>query len=114
MNRSRSFFNLGILLFVSLLVSAQALQDGVITINGGKDTVLMNPWSTTITAPEPLSPKLVTIYSNLGTDNNVYNAGAGTGIVGPDAGQLYSERVGNAFQAEADHARRASRGTGRC
>jgi hypothetical protein len=54
MNRSRSFINLGILLLVSLLVSAQGPQDGVITINGGKDTVLMKPWSTTITPPEPL------------------------------------------------------------
>jgi hypothetical protein len=114
MNRSRFFCHLGILFLVSLSVSAQAPQDGVITINGGKDTVLLKPWSTTITPPEPLSQKVVTIYSNLGTDKNVYIAGAGKGIVGPDAGQLYSERVGNAFQAEADHARRASRGTGRC
>jgi hypothetical protein len=102
MNRSRSFIHLGILLLVSLSVSAYA-QDGVITINGGKDTVLMKPWSTTITPAEPLSPELVTIYSNLGTGNDVYNAAAGNGIVGPDAGQLYSEWIGNAFQAKADH-----------
>jgi hypothetical protein len=114
MNRSRSFINVGILLLVSFLLSARAPQDCVITINGGKDSVLMKPFSTTITPPEPLSPKLVTIYSHLGTDKNVYNAGAGNGIVGPDAGQLYSERIGNAFQAKADHARRASGGTGRC
>jgi len=103
MNRSRSFINLGILLLLSLAASAQAPQDGVITINGGKDTVLLKPWSTTITPAEPVSPALVTIYSTLGTGKNVYNAGSGNGLVGPDAGQLYSERVGNAFQATADH-----------
>ena len=103
MNRSRSFMNLGVLLLFSVFVSAQARQEGVSTINGGKDTVLIKPWSTIITPPEPLSPELVTIYSNLGTGNNVYNAGAGNGIVGPDAGQLYPEWIGNAFQVNADH-----------
>src|ERR1700730_16785364 len=87
MNRSRSFIHLGILLLVSLSVSAQAPQDGVITINGGKDTVLMKPWSTTITPPEPLSPKLVTIYSNLDGQKRVqrwrreWNRGSGRGPV---------------------------------
>jgi hypothetical protein len=109
MNRSRSFITklgilkLGILLLVSFSASAQAQQDGVITINGGKNTVLMKPWSTTITPAQPLSPELITIYSTLGTGKNVYNAGAGNGIVGPDAGQLYPEWIGNAFRAKADH-----------
>jgi hypothetical protein len=103
MSGSRFFFHLGILFLVSLSVSAQAPHDGVITISGGKDTVLMKPWSTTITPAEPVSPELFTIDSNLGTGNKVYNAGAGNGIVGPDAGQLYSERMGNAFQAKAEH-----------
>jgi hypothetical protein len=94
---------LGILLLISLSASAQAQQDGVITINGGKDTVLLKPWSTTTTPAEPVSPELVTIYSNLGTGKNVYNAGAGNGIVGPDAGQLYPEWIGNAFRAKANH-----------
>lgn len=103
MNRSRSFMYLAVLALLSLSASAQAPQDGVITINGGKDTVLMKPWSTTITPAELVPPGLVTIYSTLGTGKNVYNAGSGNGILGPDAGQLYPEWVGNAFQPTADH-----------
>lgn len=103
MNNSRFFLNLGLLFLLSLCATAQTTKDGVITINGGKDTVLLKPWSTTIIAAEPVSPGLVTIYSTLGTGKNVYNAASGNGIVGPDAGQLYSEWVGNAFQPTADH-----------
>lgn len=103
MNRSRSFIILGLLLLLGLSAWAQAPQDGVITINGGKETVLMKPWSTTITSAEPAPPGLVKIYSTLGTGNNVYNANAGNGIVGPDAGQMFPEWVGNAFLADADH-----------
>jgi hypothetical protein len=49
------------------------------------------------------SPKLVTIYSNLGKRKNVYNAIAGVGILGPDAGQPWPESVGCGFRPKADH-----------
>src|SRR4029077_9390168 len=94
---------LGMLVLTNLAASAQASNDGVITINGGRNTVLMRaPWET-ITPSLPVSSNLVTIYSNLGRGTNAYNAIAGVGILGPDAGQPWPESVGNGFRPKADH-----------
>ncbi|HEX8815520.1 MAG TPA: hypothetical protein VF753_08465 [Terriglobales bacterium] len=54
-------------------------------------------------ADTPGDAGLITIYSNLGSGNNVYNGNEGNGIVGPDAGQLYMEWIGNRFSPAADY-----------
>jgi len=97
------FIGLGMILFANLAASAQAGSDGVITINGGRSTVLMRTPSQTITPAAPASSKLVKIYSNLGTGNNVYNAAVGYGIFGTDAGQPWPQSVGCGFRPKADH-----------
>jgi hypothetical protein len=94
---------LGMLMLTDVAASAQANNDGVITINGGRNTVLMRAPSETITQALPLSSNLITIYSNLGKGSNVYNASAGYGILGPDAGQPWPQSVGCGFRPKADH-----------
>jgi hypothetical protein len=81
----------------------QAANDGVITINGGRNTILMQaPSEPSVPAVRP-SSKLVVIYSNLGKGSKVYNAISGYGILGPDAGQPWPESVGCGFRPKADH-----------
>lgn len=82
---------------------AQAAGDGVVTINGGRNTILMRAPSDPFVPAVTESPKLVKIYSNLGTGSHVYNAIAGVGILGPDAGQPWPESVGCGFRPKADH-----------
>jgi len=82
---------------------AQAAGDGVVTINGGRNTILMRAPSDLFVPAVTESPKLVKIYSNLGTGSHVYNAIAGVGILGPDAGQPWPESVGCGFRPKADH-----------
>lgn len=81
----------------------QAADDGAITINGGRNTILMRapsqPFVPAVTAPS----KLVRIYSNLGKGKEVYNAISGYGILGPDAGQPWPQSVGCGFRPKADH-----------
>ncbi|HSY98301.1 MAG TPA: hypothetical protein VK788_02300 [Terriglobales bacterium] len=81
----------------------QAAGDGVVTINGGRNTILMRAPSDPFVPAVTESPKLVKIYSNLGTGSHVYNAIAGVGILGPDAGQPWPESVGCGFRPKADH-----------
>jgi hypothetical protein len=97
------FICLGILVFVNVALWAQASNDGVITINGGTTTILMRAPSKAITPALAPSSKLITIYSNLGKGKNVYNAVAGYGILGPDAGQPWPQSVGCGFRPKADH-----------
>jgi hypothetical protein len=81
----------------------QAANDGAITINGGRNTILMRaPTEPFVPAVRP-SSKLVEIYSNLGKGSKVYNAISGYGILGPDAGQPWPESVGCGFRPKADH-----------
>jgi hypothetical protein len=81
----------------------QVTNDGVITINGGRNTILMQaPSEPSVPAVRP-SSKLVVIYSNLGKGSKVYNAISGYGILGPDAGQPWPESVGCGFRPKADH-----------
>jgi|SRR5579863_359507 len=82
---------------------AQAAGDGVVTINGGRNTILMRAPSEPFVPAVTESSKLVKIYSNLGTGSHVYNAIAGVGILGPDAGQPWPESVGCGFRPKADH-----------
>jgi hypothetical protein len=81
----------------------QAANDGVITINGGRNTILMRaPSEPFVPAVRP-SPTLVEIYSNLGKGSKVYNAISGYGILGPDAGQPWPQSVGCGFRPKANH-----------
>ena len=96
-----SFLCLGMMVLGQVAASAQT-QNEVITINGGRTAIYMKAPSRTVTPA--LASKLVKIYSNLGTGSNVYNAGAGNGILGDDVeGQLYPEWVANGFRPKADH-----------
>ena len=78
-------------------------SDGVVTINGGRNTILMRAPSEPFVPAVRASSKLVTIYSNLGKGKNVYNAISGYGILGVDAGQPWPEWVGCGFRPKADH-----------
>ena len=71
---------LGLLLVLCSLAIAQT-KDGVVPINGGRNFVYVKPIDTSFPATKPPAG-LVTIYSNLGTGTNVYNGGAGTGVLG--------------------------------
>ena len=100
---SAIFIGLAIMAFANLTASAQTSKQGVIRLNGGG-----NEFVTTVPA-EPFIPamqhdsNLVTIYSTLGTGNNVYSVLSGLGILGKDTGQLYPEKVANGFRPKADH-----------
>jgi hypothetical protein len=92
-----------VLVFSTLAASAQTSQGGVIAINGGRDTVLMKTPAQTFTPAMTPPSRLVKIYSNLGTGNNVYDGVAGNGILGKDVtGQLYREWVGCGFRPKAN------------
>lgn len=64
--------------------AAQDRTNGAIIINGGKEAI-----ATHVQVPfHPANPdraKLKTIYSNLGTGTNVYTAGAGWTVCGPNS-----------------------------
>jgi len=92
-----------LLAFANLGAQAQASGDGVITINGGRNTILMRDASQIITPATVPSSKLVKIYSNLGKGSQVYNAVAGVGILGTDAGQPWPQEVGSGFRPTANH-----------
>jgi hypothetical protein len=95
----------GLLVFANAAAWGQAGNDGVITINGGRNTILMRAPSQPISPAVSPSSNLVTIYSNLRNGSTVYtyNAIAGVGILGPDAGQPWPESVGCGFVPKADH-----------
>lgn len=101
----KRIFGLGVGLGVLALaggVWGQA-SGGVVTINGGRNTILMRTPSEPFVPPTTASSKLVKIYSNLGKGSNVYNSIAGVGILGPDAGQPWPQSVGCGFRPKADH-----------
>jgi hypothetical protein len=91
---------LGILVF-SLSASAQRSSTGVVRLNGGRDAILRMGPSQAVT-PAVL-PKLVKIYSTLGTGDHVYSTLSGFGILGTDTGQMLPEMVANGFRPKADH-----------
>jgi len=98
-------------LFVIMFVVASipaALQaqnrDGVIALNGGRNAVRVKPLGEKVSPANVAPSKLVKIYSNLGTGNNLYNADSGNGILGNNvSGQLYPEWVGCGFKPKANH-----------
>jgi len=95
-------FCVGIVLASSVFASAQT-KDGVIPINGGRNFVYVKPVDRSARAEQPPA-NLVTIYSNLGTGNNVYNGAAGTGVLGKNVpNQLYPEWLANGFTPTANH-----------
>jgi hypothetical protein len=101
----KRIFGLGVGLGVLALaggVWGQASR-GVVTINGGRNTILMRTPSEPFVPATTPSSKLVKIYSNLGKGSNVYNSIAGVGILGPDAGQPWPQSVGCGFRPKADH-----------
>jgi len=101
----KRIFGLGVGLGVLALaggVWGQA-SGGVVTINGGRNTILMRTPSEPFVPATTPSSKLVKIYSNLGKGSNVYNSIAGVGILGPDAGQPWPQAVGCGFRPKADH-----------
>lgn len=88
---------LGLLILFSLTAAAQANSPRVATLNDGRTVVYLKPPSNFFT-PAPPDAGLVTIYSNLGTGNNIYNGIAGTGILGHFVpGQPFPEWIGNSF-----------------
>lgn len=93
---------LGIVLLLSLLASAQT-KDDIIPINGGRNFVYVKPPRTSFPAVKPPA-NLVTIYSNLGTGNNVYNAIAGTGVLGKNVpNEPFPEWLANGFTPTANY-----------
>jgi len=101
MNRIRLLLPMCLLL--ASFAAAQSVKDSVITINGGKDAVFMKA-PTHVSSPDKFDPaRLVTIYSNLGTGNEVYSAGAGVGVLGKNAGQPHPQWSAFGFTPTADH-----------
>lgn len=92
----KRIFGLGVGLGVLALAGAVWGQasGGVVTINGGRNTILMRAPSEPFVPATTASSKLVKIYSNLGKGSNVYNSIAGVGILGPDAGSRGRSRLG--------------------
>src|SRR5271169_989546 len=98
----RSLICLGALALTGLASVAQTSSDGAIAINGGRETILLRLPSASFVPATPATEKLVTIYSNLGSGQKVYNAVAGSGILGK-IGQPWPQWVACGFRPKADH-----------
>ena len=94
---------LGMLMLADFAASAQASNDGVIKLNGGRNAILMRTPSQPFTRAVPASSTLVTIYSTLGKGDHVYSTLSGFGILGTNTGQILPEMVANGFRPTADH-----------
>ena len=102
-NQVRTILALTVLL-AAFAAPAQNRPDGIAVLNGGKTTILLKAPSKVITPAQPHDAALVTIYSNLGTGNNVYNSIAGTGVLGRNVpGMPYPEWLADAFTPTANH-----------
>lgn len=93
---------LAVLTLVGVTALALGSKDGFITINGGRMTVAMRGPSKFFTPAVARSPKLNTIYSNLGTGSGVYNCCTGWTISA--TGSLIGAQnwIGEAFTPAAD------------
>ena len=100
---NRDTICLAILVLANALASAQAGNDGVIKIDGGRNAIVMPAPSQPFTPAVLASSKLVTIYSTLGKGKNVYSTLSGFGILGTDTGQMLPQMVANGFRAKSDH-----------
>jgi len=95
-------FLLIVFLLLTLPVFAQS-KEGVVPINGGHDFVYVKPVNRIFPAARPAAG-MVTIFSNLGKGNNVYNGAAGTGVLGKNVpNQPYPEWVANGFTPAANY-----------
>jgi hypothetical protein len=92
-----------ILMAACCFAQAQSNRDGVVTLNGGRKTVLIKPQASRVVPAAPAPSNLITIYSNLSTSDHAYNAISGAGILGPDAGQPWPQWAASAFTPTADH-----------
>ncbi len=91
------------LVLLSVAALAQS-RDGVISINGGRTSVYLKARSQTVTPARRPDAGLITIFSNLGTGNNVYNGSVGSGILGQNVpNQLFPEWLASGFTPTADH-----------
>lgn len=86
---------------LAISAAAQSNKSGVVILNGGSRAIFVKP-PIRVQTPPPL-PKGVVIYSNLGKGDQAYNPNSGVGIVGPNAGQLFSQWVGIPFTPKGDH-----------
>jgi len=98
---AKVLLGLAVLTLVGVTALALGSKDGFITINGGRMTVAMRGPSKFFT-PAVRSPKLKTVYSNLGTGSTVYNCCSGWTISG--AGSIIGSDnwIGEAFTPAAD------------
>lgn len=91
------------LLVLACLPTLAQTKDGVIPINGGRNFVYVKPVDRSFPAIKPPA-NLTTIFSNLGTGNNVYNGAAGTGVLGKNVpNQPFPEWVANGFTPTANY-----------
>jgi hypothetical protein len=102
-SRMQSVICAAVLMAVCSSAQAQTNRDGVVTLNGGRKTILVKPQQALVVPAAPAPSNLITIYSNLSTSDHVYNAIAGSGILGPDAGQPWPQWAASAFTPTADH-----------
>ena len=97
------FICLSMFLFANAAVWAQAGNDGVVKLNGGRNAILMRAPSQPFIPAARASSKLVTIYSTLGKGNHVYSILSGFGVLGTNTGQMFPEMLANGFRPTADH-----------
>lgn len=99
----RATLCMGLALAIVALASVAFAAENAITINGGGQTVLMKAPSVKVNQPYRHDPKLKTIYTNLGTGNDVYQSGTGWTISGSGSvvGELWTQ--GCAFKPKANH-----------
>jgi hypothetical protein len=102
MKRFRIHFLMSIGVLLATTLSGAQTREGVMTINGGRKTVMVKPQETPVVPATPAASNLITIYSNLSTPDHAYNAIAGAGILGPDAGQPFPQWAASAFTPTAD------------
>ena len=96
-----------VMLLIVVFAAAAAFaqnRDGVVSINGGRTSLYLKARSQTVAPARRPSAGLVTIFSNLGTGNNVYNGSVGSGILGQNVpNQLFPEWLASGFTPIADH-----------
>lgn len=99
---TRSLVISAFILLACFAASAQS-NAGAVAINGGRNAIYVGKPDRSFPAARP-NAGLVTIYSNLGTGNNVYNSIAGTGVLGLHVpNMLFPEWLAYSFTPTADH-----------
>jgi hypothetical protein len=97
-----ALLRIGVMALAAVSASAQSQPSHVGILQDGKTTVYLKPPAYKFPAAQP-DAGLVTIYSNLGTGDNVYSGIAGTGILGHFVpNQPFPEWIGNSFVPSED------------